>query len=92
VEAFLISLVVAVGEIGDKTQPLALILATRFQRPVPIILGMLIARLTNHTLAALVGDSVRTRLPSEYLRWGLGFSFLDSLGSKRHVQLLQISS
>ena len=76
-EAFLIStLVVAVSEIGDKTQLLALILATRFQRPIPIILGILVATLTNHTLAAVVGEWVRTRFPSEYLRWGLGFSFL----------------
>ena len=60
-EAFLISsLVVAVSEIGDKTQLLALILATRFQRPIPIILGILVATLTNHTLAALVGEWVRT--------------------------------
>lgn len=76
-EAFLIStLAVAVGEIGDKTQLVALMLAARFQRPVPIILGILVATLTNHTLAALAGEWVRTTLPAEYLRWGLGVSFL----------------
>ena len=76
-EAFLIStLAVAVSEIGDKTQLVALMLAARFQRPVPIILGILVATLTNHTLAALAGEWARTRLPAEYLRWGLGLSFL----------------
>ena len=76
-EAFLIStLAVAISEIGDKTQLVALMLATRFQRPVPIILGILVATLANHTLAALVGEWVRTRLPAEYLRWGLALSFL----------------
>jgi Ca2+/H+ antiporter, TMEM165/GDT1 family len=76
-EAFLIStLAVAVSEIGDKTQLVALMLAARFQRPIPIILGILVATLTNHTLAALAGEWVRTRLPAEYLRWGLGLSFL----------------
>ena len=76
-EAFLIStLAVAVSEIGDKTQLVALMLAARFQRPVPIILGILVATLTNHTLAALAGEWARTRLSAEYLRWGLGLSFL----------------
>jgi putative Ca2+/H+ antiporter (TMEM165/GDT1 family) len=76
-EAFLISiLAVAVSEIGDKTQLVALMLAARFQRPVPIILGILVATLANHTLAALAGEWVRTRVPAEYLRWGLGLSFL----------------
>ena len=76
-EAFLIStLAVAVSEIGDKTQLVALMLAARFQRPVPIILGILVATLTNHTLAALAGEWVRTRLPADSLRWGLGLSFL----------------
>ena len=76
-EAFLIStLAVAVSEIGDKTQLVALMLAARFQRPVPIIVGILVATLTNHTLAALAGEWVRTALPAEYLRWGLGLSFL----------------
>jgi len=77
VEAFLIStLAVAVSEIGDKTQLVALMLAARFQRPIPIILGILVATLTNHTLAALAGEWVRTRLPADPLRWGLGLSFL----------------
>ena len=76
-EAFLIStLAVAVSEIGDKTQLVALMLAARFRRPVSIILGILVATLANHTLAALAGEWVRTRLPADPLRWGLGLSFL----------------
>ena len=56
-EAFLISTgVVALGEMGDKTQLLALLLAARFRKPVPIILGILVATLLNHALAGLVGD------------------------------------
>ena len=76
-EAFLVSTaVVAVGEIGDKTQLLALLLAARFKRPLPIVLGILFATLANHTLAALAGEWLRHALNPEYLRWGLGLSFL----------------
>ena len=56
-EAFFIStLAVAVSEIGDKTQLLSLLLAARFQRPVPIILGIFCATVVNHTIAAAVGE------------------------------------
>lgn len=76
-ETFLVSTaVVAIGEIGDKTQLLALMLAARFKRPIPIVLGILIATLANHTLAGLVGEWVRQSLNPDYLRWGLGCSFL----------------
>jgi putative Ca2+/H+ antiporter (TMEM165/GDT1 family) len=76
VEALLASIiVVAVGEIGDKTQLLALMLSVRLRRPVPIILGILVATLANHTLAALVGDSVRHALPAQWLRWLVAASF-----------------
>ncbi len=76
-EAFLVStLVVAIGEIGDKTQLLALILAARFRRPVPIILGILFATLMNHSLAGLLGAWVRAAVAPDALRWGLGLSFL----------------
>ena len=76
-EAFLVStLVVAIGEIGDKTQLLALILAARFRRPVPIILGILFATLFNHTLAGLLGGWIRAAVAPDVLRWGLGLSFL----------------
>ena len=76
-ETFLVSTaVVAIGEIGDKTQLLALMLAARFTRPIPIVLGILVATLANHTLAGLVGEWVRQSLNPDYLRWGLGGSFL----------------
>ena len=55
-QAFLVSLgVVALAEIGDKTQLLALVLAAKYRRPVPIILGILVATLLNHALAGAVG-------------------------------------
>ena len=76
-EALLVSLaVVAVAEIGDKTQLLALMLAARFRRPLPIVLGILTATLANHALAGLAGAWVRHNVPPEYLRWLLAASFL----------------
>jgi len=76
-EAFLVStLVVAVGEIGDKTQLLSLVLAVRFQRPRSIALGILIATLANHTLAGLAGEWIRVSLSPDLLRWALGLSFI----------------
>jgi len=76
-EAFLVSIaVVAVGEIGDKTQLLSLLLAARFKRPVPIIAGIFAATLLNHTLAGLVGGWIRTAIDPTWLRWILGVSFL----------------
>ena len=76
-EAFLISTgVVALGEIGDKTQLLAMMLAARFRRPLPIILGILVATLANHALAGLVGDTVSRWLGRDLLRWVIGLSFI----------------
>ena len=76
-ETFLVStLVVAIGEIGDKTQLLALLLAARFKRPVPIIAGILVATTFNHTLAGLLGGWVRTAVDPALMRWILGVSFL----------------
>ncbi len=76
-EAFFVSTaVVTIGEIGDKTQLLALMLAARFKRPVPIVLGILVATLANHTLAGLVGEWVRNVINPDNLRWGLGVSFI----------------
>ena len=76
-EALALSLlVVAVGEIGDKTQFLALMLAARFRRPAPIVLGIAVATLFNHTLAGVVGAWVRHVVPEVYLRWLVGASFL----------------
>lgn len=76
-EALLISTgVVALAEIGDKTQLLAFLLATRFKRPLPIVLGILAATLINHGLAGLVGAWITAQLGPELLRWILGASFL----------------
>ena len=75
-EAFLVSTaVVALSEIGDKTQLLALMLAARLRQPLPIILGIFVATLFNHTLAGLVGAWVRTVVPLHYLRWLIAASF-----------------
>jgi putative Ca2+/H+ antiporter (TMEM165/GDT1 family) len=76
-DAVLTSLgLVAIAEMGDKTQLLALFLATRFRRPWPIIGGILTATVGNHLLASWVGVTVADRIPLEWLRWGLGASFL----------------
>jgi Ca2+/H+ antiporter, TMEM165/GDT1 family len=76
-EAFLVSTgIVALGEMGDKTQLLALLLAARFRRPVPIVLGILVATLANHALAGLVGDWIARALGPDLLRWVIGLSFL----------------
>ena len=76
-DAFLISTgLVAIAEIGDKTQLLALILAARFRKPLPIIFGILIATVANHALAAWVGLLVANWVGPDMLRWILGGSFL----------------
>ena len=68
--------IVAIAEIGDKTQLLSLVLAARFRRPLPIIAGILIATLANHALAAWAGEWVATQLGPQLLRWLLGLSFI----------------
>jgi len=76
-DALLVSTgVVALAEIGDKTQLLAFILAARFKKPVPIVLGILIATVLNHGLAGALGAWITTTLEPEMLRWALGLSFL----------------
>jgi putative Ca2+/H+ antiporter (TMEM165/GDT1 family) len=76
-EAFFVTTaVVALGEIGDKTQLLAFILAARYRRPLPIILGILCATLANHALAAAAGIWLRDAIAPELLRWVVGLSFL----------------
>ncbi len=76
-EAFLISTgLVALAEMGDKTQLLALILALRFRKPWPIVAGILVATVVNHALAGAVGAWVTTVLGPVWLRWILGLSFL----------------
>ena len=68
--------VVALAEIGDKTQLLAFILAARFKKPAPIILGILVATIVNHGLAGALGAWITSAVSPEVLRWVLGLSFL----------------
>jgi len=76
-EAFLVSTgVVALAEIGDKTQLLALVLAARFRKPWPIILGILVATLANHTLAGAAGAWIANIVGPTAMRWILGLSFI----------------
>ena len=76
-EAFLVSTgIVALAEIGDKTQLLAIVLAARFRRPVPIISGILVATLLNHAAAGAVGVWLAHLIGPTAMRWALGLSFL----------------
>jgi len=76
-EALFISTgVVALAEIGDKTQLLAFILAARFKKPVPIILGILCATLLNHGMAGALGAWITSVISPEAMRWALGLSFI----------------
>jgi len=76
-DAFFVSTaIVALAEIGDKTQLLAFILAARFRRPWPIVLGILVATLANHAFAAAVGTWLTTLMGPHTLRWVLGLSFI----------------
>ena len=68
--------VVALAEMGDKTQLLAFILAARFKKPVPIILGILLATVVNHGLAGALGAWIMSTISPQVLRWVLGLSFL----------------
>jgi len=67
--------VVALGEIGDKTQLLTLMLAVRFRKPWPIVAGILVATLANHTIAGVIGNWVRAVVPPGVLPWLLALSF-----------------
>lgn len=76
-EAFLVATgVVALAEMGDKTQLLALLLAARFRKPWPIVLGIFVATIVNHALAGAVGNYITHWLGAEALRWILGGSFI----------------
>ena len=76
-EALFISTgIVALAEIGDKTQLLSFILAAKFRRPWPICLGILVATLANHAMAGALGAWITTLLGPQTLRWILGLSFL----------------
>lgn len=77
IEAFLVSAgVVALAEIGDKTQLLALVLAAKYRRPLPIILGILVATLANHALAGALGAWLNATIGPVAMRWILGLSFI----------------
>ena len=78
-EAFLVSAgIVALAEIGDKTQLLAFVLAARYRRPLPIILGILVATLVNHALAGAVGRWLMLAVGPTLMRWALAVSFLGT--------------
>lgn len=80
-EAFLLSTgIVALAEIGDKTQLLAFILAAKFRKPLPISLGILLATIANHSFAGAVGSWLTSVLSPDSLRWILGVSFLAMAG------------
>jgi putative Ca2+/H+ antiporter (TMEM165/GDT1 family) len=76
-EAFLVSTsIVALAEIGDKTQLLAFILAAKFRKPLPIVLGILVATIANHAFAGAVGTWLTSLMGPQTLRWVLGLSFI----------------
>lgn len=76
-EAFLVSTgIVALAEIGDKTQLLAFILAAKFRKPVPIVLGILVATIANHAFAGAIGAWITALMSPQMLRWVLGVSFI----------------
>jgi putative Ca2+/H+ antiporter (TMEM165/GDT1 family) len=76
-ESFLVSAgVVALAEIGDKTQLLALLLAAKFRKPLPIVAGILGATLANHAFAGALGSWITAMLGPATLRWLLGLSFI----------------
>src|SRR3954468_16650414 len=76
-EAFWVSTgIVALAEMGDKTQLLSLVLAARFRKPWPVVAGIFVATLVNHGLAGAAGAWLTTVLGPQVLRWILGASFL----------------
>ena len=80
-EAFLLSTgIVALAEMGDKTQLLSLVLAARFKRPWPIVWGILAATVLNHALAGAVGAWVMAAVGPDIMRWVLGVSFIAMAG------------
>ena len=80
-QAFLIATgLVALAEIGDKTQLLAFMLAARLQRPWPIVLGIFVATVFNHAAAGALGSWLTSVISPTALRWGLGLSFIAMAG------------
>jgi putative Ca2+/H+ antiporter (TMEM165/GDT1 family) len=77
VEALLVSTgVVALAEMGDKTQLLAFLLAARFKKPLPIILGIFVATAVNHAIAGALGAWITSAVSPQVMRWVLGVSFI----------------
>ncbi len=75
--AFLISLaVVALSEMGDKTQLLALLLSARFRKPIPILLAIFLATLVNHGVSAILGQWITTVLSPTVLLWIVSLGFI----------------
>ncbi|MBC7658691.1 MAG: TMEM165/GDT1 family protein [Chitinophagaceae bacterium] len=68
-------LIVALGEMGDKTQLLAFVLATRFKKPWAVLAGIFVATVANHLLAATAGQWISAHLPPQYLKIGLAVTF-----------------
>ena len=68
--------VVALAEMGDKTQLVALSMASRYRRPWAVLLGILIATTVNHALASSVGVWAATRMPAVVVQWGLALGFI----------------
>lgn len=80
-EAFLVSTgLVAIAEIGDKTQLLAILLAARFGKPVPILLGIFVATIANHALAASIGSVAGSFFDGPWMKWVLGLAFIAFAG------------
>ncbi len=76
-EAFLISTgIVALAEIGDKTQLLAFILAAKFRKPWPIVAGILVATVANHAFAGALGAWIMATVGPQIMRWVLGLGFI----------------
>ena len=73
---FISALAVTFGELGDKTQLLALVFAMRYKKALPIISGILVATLLNHILAGLVGHTIGNQIPENILRWLMGILFI----------------
>lgn len=80
-DAFLVSTgIVALAEMGDKTQLLALVLAARFRKPWPIVAGIFVATVANHAMAGALGAWLTTLISPQTMRWILGASFLAMAG------------
>jgi putative Ca2+/H+ antiporter (TMEM165/GDT1 family) len=80
-EAFLVSAgIVALAEIGDKTQLLTLVLAARYRKPWPIVAGIFVATLVNHAIAGAIGAWLTRAVGPDLMRWILGLSFIAMAG------------